>query len=109
MVSELPGVIGPSNLTASSGTCSRLEMAIVNEFGRELPINKYTGSCENATVDSPPPLPQTYYIFSTTQFVCVLDQNSRLKSSHEFHFEELSNFSLSIEELVQIQDIDLRI
>ena len=58
MVSELPGVIGPSNLTASFGTCSRLEMAIVNEFGRELPINKYTGSCENATVDSPPPFPK---------------------------------------------------
>jgi hypothetical protein len=32
-----------------------------------------------------------------------------LKPSYEFHFEGLSNFSTSVEELVQIQDINLRI
>ena len=33
---------------------------------------------------------------------------SRLKPSYEFHFEELSNFSLSVEGLVQFQDINPR-
>ena len=37
------------------------------------------------------------------------EQRSRLKPSYEFHFEGLSNFSLSIEELVQIQDVNPRI
>ena len=36
----------------------------------------------------------------------VVIQWSRLKSSYEFHFEVLSNFSLSIEGLVQIQDVN---
>ena len=36
-------------------------------------------------------------------------QCSRLKPSYEFHFEGLSYFSLSVEELVQIQDFNPRI
>ena len=36
-------------------------------------------------------------------------QWSRLKPSHEFHFEWLSNFSPSVEGLVLIQDVDPRI
>jgi hypothetical protein len=36
----------------------------------------------------------------------VDNQHSRLKPSHEFHFEGLSNFSSSVEGLVQIQDVD---
>ena len=36
-------------------------------------------------------------------------QCSRLKPSYEFHFEGLSNFSTSIEELVQVQDVNPRI
>ena len=36
-------------------------------------------------------------------------QCSRLKPSYEFHFEGLSNFSLSVEGLVQIQDVNPRI
>ena len=34
---------------------------------------------------------------------------SRLNPSYEFHFEGLSNFSLSVEGLVQIQDVNPRI
>ena len=34
------------------------------------------------------------------------DQWSRLKPSYEFHFEGLSNFSPSVEGLVQIQDVE---
>ena len=37
------------------------------------------------------------------------DQCSRLKSSYELHFEGLSHFSSSVERLVQIQDVNLRI
>ena len=33
-------------------------------------------------------------------------QCSRLKPSYEFHFEGLSNFSFSVEELVQMQDVN---
>ena len=36
-------------------------------------------------------------------------QCSRLKPSYEFHFEGLSNFSISVEGLVQIQDVKPRI
>jgi hypothetical protein len=38
-----------------------------------------------------------------------VDQCSRLKPSYEFRFEGLSNFSPSIERLVQIQDVNKRI
>ena len=37
------------------------------------------------------------------------DQCSRLKPSYEFHFEGFSNFSPSVEGLVQIQDVNARI
>ena len=36
-------------------------------------------------------------------------QCSRLKPSYEFHFERISNFSPSIDGLVQIQDANLKI
>ena len=37
------------------------------------------------------------------------NQCSRLMPSFEFHFEGLSNFNPSVEELVQIQDVNSRI
>ena len=40
---------------------------------------------------------------------CHLRRCPRLKPSYEFHFEGLSNFSSSVEGLVQIQDVNPRI
>ena len=40
-------------------------------------------------------------------FTC--GQCSRLKPSHKFHFEGLSNFTSLVEGLVQIRDVNLRI
>ncbi len=37
------------------------------------------------------------------------EQCSRLMPSNDFHFEGLSNFSPSVERLVQIQDVNPRI
>ena len=52
-----------------------------------------------------------HHFFSLIEMVEISwsNQCSRLKPSYEFHFEGLSNFSSSIEGLVQIQDVDLRI
>ena len=47
-----------------------------------------------------------FFIFMA-KFGC--HQCSRLKPSYEFHFEGLSNFSLSVKGLAQIQDVNPRI
>ena len=42
-------------------------------------------------------------------WVLLTYQCSRSKPSYEFHFEGVSNFSPSVERLVQIQDVDPKI
>ena len=48
-------------------------------------------------------------MFLVTEAAGVFGVAAYMKPSYDFHFEGLSNFSPSVEKLVQIQDVNPRI